>query len=190
MRLVYFFTIGFTVLALTAIWGGDSAARPVMVHSTATVVTSSEPAGAWFETMRPYCNPVQVETQHRWSPPPRGTAGASYSAACYALAGQIDEARARIQALEPDQQWRAAGIVFNIAHPVADAGNDVAAGPIMELVVEFWPNHYMALYHAGAARFALGEPQVAVPYLEAFLEHYDQNDGWTNAARSMLKEAR
>lgn len=191
MRLVYFFTIGFTVLALTAIWSGDPTGRPVH-HGPVFSGTNSagDPAAAWFETMRPFCNPVQVDTQHRWSPAPAGFPGAAYSAACYALAGNVDQARKLIHGLEGEERWKAAGIVFNIAHPVADAGNDKAAGPIMELVVEFWPNHYMALYHAGAARFELGEPEAAVPYLEAFLKHYDQEDGWTRAARGMLEGAR
>ena len=190
MRLVYFFTIGFTMLALTAIWSGDPTERPHLTHAPAPVVTSvgADPARTWFETMRPSCNPVQVETQHRWSPAPEGFAGTAYSAACYALAGHIGEARGLIQGLDGDERWKAAGIVFNIAHPVADAGNNKAAGPIMELVVEFWPNHYMALYHAGAARFELGEPEAAAPYLAAFLQHYDQDDGWTSAARRMLEK--
>ena len=40
----------------------------------------------------------------------------------------------------------------------------------MELVVEFWPNHYMALYHAGAAAYERGEYERAEEYLLAFLE--------------------
>ena len=59
--------------------------------------------------------------------------------------------------LPEELRWHAAGVVFNVGHPVADAGDDLAAGPIMELVVEFWPNHYMALYHAGAARYELDD---------------------------------
>ena len=192
MRLVYFFTMGFTVAALTAIWGGDPTDRPHLTHAPAAMTDPSgaDPAAVWFEAMRPSCNPVQVETQHRWSPAPDGFAGTAYSAACYALAGQVDEARVLIQSLEGDERWQAAGVVFNIAHPVADAGNDKAAGPIMELVVEFWPNHYMALYHAGAARFELGEVEAAAPYLEDFLQYYDQDDGWTRAAERMLEEIR
>jgi hypothetical protein len=67
-------------------------------------------------------------------------------------------------------------------------GDNRSAGPIMELVVEFWPNHYMALYHAGAARFALGDMATAEKQLRAFLEYYHQDDGWTGSARSMLAQ--
>jgi predicted HD phosphohydrolase len=93
-----------------------------------------------------------------------------------------------IAALDDDDRWRAAGIVFEIGHPVADMGDDRSAGPIMELVVEFWPNHYMALYHAGAARYALGEPVAARRHLAAFLEHYTAMDGWTRNAHRMLAD--
>ena len=79
-----------------------------------------------------------------------------HEAACYALAGRIASAREVILTLPEEMRYRAAGVVFEAGHPAADAGDDVAAGPLMELVVEFWPNHYMALYHAGAARFEQG----------------------------------
>lgn len=193
MRLIYLFTIGFTALALTAIWTGPNpAVAPINFHGptgfTVSLHVDENTAEAWFAEMRPSCNPVQVETQHRWSPAPEGMEGVAYSAACYALAGHIDTARTLILGLEGDDQWQAAGIVFNIGHPVADAGNDVAAGPIMELVVEFWSNHYMALYHAGASRYALGEPEVGAAYLERFLQNYSAEDGWTRAAREMLRQ--
>ena len=71
---------------------------------------------------------------------------------------------------------------------MADAGDDLSAGPIMELVVEFWPNHYMALYHAGMSRHALGQPDLARPHLESFLEHYEANDGWRRNAIRVLRE--
>jgi hypothetical protein len=67
-------------------------------------------------------------------------------------------------------------------------GDDGSAGPIMELVVEFWPNNYMALYHAGAARYALGDLAAAEPHLREFLVLYRQDDGWTASARGMLAE--
>jgi hypothetical protein len=143
---------------------------------------------SWFAGIRPHCNPVEVETRHAWSPPPATPGGTAYSAACFALAGRIDEARARIKTLEGDDRWRAAGVVFNVGHPVADAGNDAAAGPIMELVVEFWPNHYMALYHAGMARLGLGDSAGARRHLERFLEEYGAQDGWTAGARRALAE--
>jgi hypothetical protein len=111
-----------------------------------------------------------------------------HRAACYALAGRIDEARGVIEGLPQDLRYRAAGVVFNAGHPAADAGDDVAAGPLMELVVEFWPNHYMALYHAGAASFERGDFGLSVDYLERFLVEYSVEDGWHANAVSMLED--
>ncbi|MEZ4417979.1 MAG: tetratricopeptide repeat protein, partial [Gemmatimonadota bacterium] len=145
-------------------------------------------AHAWFLGMKPRCNTVEVETALRSSAPPQGWEGQGFAAACLALAGRTDDARERLAGLDADARWRAAGIVFDIGHPVADAGDDISAAPIMELVVEFWPNHYMALYHAGAARFELGQLAAARPYLESFLREYGVEDGWTGSARRMLEE--
>lgn len=149
------------------------------------VQTASGSVG-WFQQMRAFCNPVEVETRMRRNPHPDTQEGQSHAAACWALAGRIDAARSVIQSMPHDQQWQAASVVFGIGHPVADSGNDIAAGPLMELVVEFWPNNYMALYHAGASRYQLGDPEGAKPYLESFLKEYSQNDGWTRNAREML----
>ncbi|MDX1392912.1 MAG: tetratricopeptide repeat protein [Gemmatimonadota bacterium] len=147
-------------------------------------------AATWYAGMKPFCNPVEVATRHRASPPPEGFEGAAFSAACFALAGDTDRAREIISALDGDHRWQAAGVVFNVAHPVADAGDDSAAGPVMELVVEFWPNHYMALYHAGMARLGLGDADGARDYLERFIEHYTIDDGWTRNAQRALAEMR
>ena len=145
-------------------------------------------AGAWFQATKPYCNSVEVETRQRWYPPPESMEGTAYGAACFALAGRIDRARELILEVDAGDRWRAAGIVFGVGHPVADAGDDLSAGPIMELVVEFWPNHYMALYHAGVSRYQLGEHDAARRHLRAFLENYEQDDGWTANARHVLAE--
>lgn len=147
-------------------------------------------AAAWFQQVRGFCNPVDVVTRMRWQPAPQTDEGRMYEAACYALAGRIVEARASIQALPNDQQYRAAGVVFNAGHPAADAGDELAAGPLMELVVEFWPNHYMALYHAGAAAYQRGDSELAQGYLTRFLEHYGVEDGWRSSAVSMLDSIR
>ena len=78
--------------------------------------------------------------------------------------------------------------MFDVAHPVADAGDDLSAGPIMELVVEFWPNHYMALYHAGISNYELSHHDAARRYLKEFLHYYDQNDGWRSNAIAVLRD--
>ena len=132
------------------------------------------PEQGWWQRVRTRCNPVEVELAHRMLPPPATLEGQGYSAACYALAGKLDSARAIIDRLRESDRYRAVGIVFNEAHPIADAGDDRAAGPIMELVVHYWPNHYMALYHAGMAEYALGERQESRRNLTAFLSGFEQ----------------
>ena len=174
----------------------DRGPKTAVVQVTPAVVTdpvlANDPAPtndaySWFQAMKPYCNAVEVATRVSGTPAPSSVEGGSYSAACFALAGKIDRARAIISNLSSDDRWRAAGVVFGIAHPVADAGDNEAAGPIMELVVEFWPNHYMALYHAGAAGFEMGDYQASAGYLNRFLDNYEPDDGWRESAISMLE---
>ncbi|HJQ65328.1 MAG TPA: tetratricopeptide repeat protein [Gemmatimonadales bacterium] len=147
-------------------------------------------AEQWYAAMKPYCNAVEVAVFHRQHPAPQTTEGQGYSAACYALAGHIDSARAVIERLPTEDHYRAAGIVFDVGHPVADAGDDRSAGPIMELVLEYWPNQYMALYHAGMSEYALGQRTLARSHLESFLTNYSQDDGWTRNAREVLARIR
>jgi hypothetical protein len=143
-------------------------------------------AAQWFAAIKPYCNAVEAEVTQRRHPAPPTVEGQGYSAACYALGGRIDSARAVIDRLASNDRPRAAGIVFDVGHPVADAGDDRSAGPIMELVLEYWPNQYMALYHAGMSEYALGQPGLARQHLTSFLTYYHENDGWTHNARDVL----
>ena len=69
---------------------------------------------------------------------------------------------------------------------MADAGDDIAAAPIMNLVLESWPNHFQALYHAGISDSALGHRDRARRHLTAFLDLYKQDDGFTRNARAAL----
>jgi hypothetical protein len=179
--------------ALTGVLGvrlmqqqGLQPVTPVTPFVGALGVEPSIPAAQWFQGVRQHCNPVEVETHVSWQPAPPTPEGDMHKAACYALAGRIDRARSVIEGLPSDQRYLAAGVVFEAGHPAADAGDDIAAGPLMELVVEYWPNHYMALYHAGAARFDLGDYDVAEGYLKRFMVEYGAEDGWSAGARSML----
>ena len=141
----------------------------------------------WFRRMKPYCNSVEVVLAQQRTPAPRTAEGAGYSAACFALAGRTDDARRVIDGLPAGQRYAAAGIVFDAGHPVADAGDDLAAGPIMELVVDYWPNHYMALYHAGMAEYMLGQFELSKRNLTDFLSIYHENDGWRANATEVLQ---
>jgi tetratricopeptide (TPR) repeat protein len=143
-------------------------------------------AGEWFAQVKPFCNAVEVEVRQQQLPPPGGVEGAGYSAACYALAGKIDRAQVVIDALDAGDRSRAAGIVFNIGHPVADAGDDQSAGPIMRLVVSYQPDNYMALYHAGMSEYILGQMDFARTHLRKFLDLYHEPDGYRNNAVEVL----
>jgi hypothetical protein len=158
---------------------GQSTQGPESVQPTSD-------AAQWFRRVKPYCNSVEVATLQRSAPAPSTTEGAGYHAACLALAGKIDDARRIIDGVGTASRYQAVGIVFDIGHPVADAGDDRSAGPIMELVVDYWPNHYMALYHAGMAEYMLGQRDLAKHNLTEFLRFYHEKDGWTSNANEVL----
>ncbi|HWE23709.1 MAG TPA: tetratricopeptide repeat protein, partial [Myxococcales bacterium] len=149
-------------------------------------VAPGTPAQQWFARAKPFCNPVYVAQFVSRNPPVAGWEGAGYAAGCWALAGKIEEARSLLARLPQSQRWRAAGIVFDLAHPVADAGDDVAAAAIMNLVLESWPNHYMALYHAGMSDYVLGNRERARTHLADFLKLYATEDGFRRAAKDAL----
>ena len=172
---------------------------PALPAAAAASATSrpSQPARArasapeeWFRRVKPYCNAVEVTVLQRQATAPETVEGQGYRAACYALAGRTDEARRVIDALPTGDRWKAAGVVFEVGHPVADAGDDRSAGPIMELVVDYWPTHYMALYHAGMAEYMLGQYPMARQNLEAFLREYGSDDGWRRNALEVLARLR
>lgn len=149
---------------------------------------STTKGAEWFERVRAHCNPVEVESLMVQDPPPPGKDGAGFAAACYAIAGKIDRARGRIDALPGrDRSW-AAWAVFEIVHPIADGGDDASAGPPMKLVLEYWPDNYMALYHAGMSEYATGDPTNAKKHLDRFLSLYHQADGFTETAKLVLGE--
>lgn len=190
------YVIGLAYIAVCA--GAVAAARPepVRLDHPRPVLPAERPpadpaqggAAAWFGSVKPFCNALEVETALAREPAPPGTEGAGYQAACLALGGKIDRARTVIQSVAGAERARAAGIVFEVAHPVADQGDDRSAGPIMALVVEFWPNHTMALYHAGVSEAVLGDRSAAIRHLEAFVRLYPAEDGWRAQALRTLGE--
>jgi len=144
-------------------------------------------AAEWFRRIKPYCNSVEITTVKRSMQPLTTVEGVGYHAACLGLAGRIDDARRAIDALDANDRAGAANIVFAIGHPVADAGDDRSAGPMMELVVDYIPSHYMAVYHAGMAEYMLGQRDLARRNLTEFLRQYSPNDGWRTNAQDVLR---
>lgn len=192
-RFLYFAAFAYIALC-GAVIARKIVHRPV-IRTVDTVVAVAPPpsvvattSGAqWFGAMRPYCNPVEVDVRQRFSPPPSTSEGAGYSAACFALAGKIERARQIIEGMPPRDRGAAANVLFAVAHPVADAGDDRASGPMMELVLEYWPNNYMALYHAGMSEYSLGQAALAEKHLRAFLEAYTVADYFHENAVKALK---
>ena len=179
---------GYVAVCATLVAGSMRPAAhqaPATVHQQGVGAVASD-ASVWFRRVRPYCNSVEVDVVIRNTPAPGTMAGQAFRAACLALAGRIDDARRVIDALPSEARGRAAQIVFEVGHPVADAGDDRAAGPIMELVVDYSPDHYMALYHAGMAEYMLGQHDLARKNLTAFLGIYRAGDGWVSNARDVL----
>jgi predicted Ser/Thr protein kinase len=176
--------IALFALAAGAVTAASFAAVPARVPPRMSARLSI--AESWFAVAKPSCNPVEVARFMSGRTTAPGWDGAGYAAGCWALAGKIDEARAALSRVAPEERWRAAGIVFDLAHPVADAGDDVAAAPIMNLVLESWPNHFQALYHAGMSDYALGNRDRARTHLAEFLRLYSIEDGFRRNARDVL----
>ncbi len=181
--------LGMFHLGVLAVVGGLDWIRsePVQSPAAGSGAIIADTGNEWFSQIKPYCNPVEAAVMIRRSPPPQDDEGPGFAAACFALAGRIEQADAQIAALpNVAGRQRAASIVFRVGHPVADAGDDDAAGPIMRLVVKYQPNNFMALYHAGVAEFNMGDTRLAKVHLERFLELYGRNDGWRSNGLKVL----
>jgi hypothetical protein len=137
----------------------------------------------WYQKHAASCNSLEVDVALR-----DATAMPADRATCLAVAGRITQARAILDAMPPAQRDETVGAIFSIAHPIADAGDDRSAGPIMGLVVEYQPGNYMAVFHAGMAEFALGHDDVARKHLEHFLAIYQQRDLWRQRAETAITD--
>lgn len=184
MRLHYMLAIAFLLLVARA-WNGTTHREGW--GTAATAVSVSQDAGAWFRATKPFCNALEVDLRLQQAPPPAGSDGVALAGACLAIAGRIDDARQQFEQLPGAARAQAVMTLFAIGHPIADQGDDRSAGPIMDLVLEFWPQNYMARYHAGMSRYALGDRSAARRHLETFLSLYQENDGWTRNARLVMQ---
>lgn len=142
----------------------------------------------WYRRIEPSCTPSDVRLAVDLNRPPAGTSGTGYEAACFAVAMDMPKARALILGLPEQDRLQAVSVLFNVAQDMVDRGQEMPAGPLMELVLEFWPNHYVALFEAGATRFAIGDYPHARTYLQRFLEVYAPDDQRTQRAQRMMEE--
>ncbi len=145
---------------------------------------------AWFAQIRANCNSVEVDLALARDPAPKTGVGQGYAAACYALAGKIDDADRLLRATEGGARSQALYTLFNVIHPVADQGDDRAAGRVMKLIVRYWPENYMAMYHLGMAEYATDELPESAAHLERFLDTYSVRDGFHATAETTLAAIR
>src|SRR5262249_60485529 len=89
-------------------------ARPRVVRrvapppAPAPMPSSAADGAQWFRRVKPYCNAVEVSNVQRDTPAPKTVDGAGYGAACFALAGRIDDPRRMIDAPDAGDRPRAA----------------------------------------------------------------------------------
>src|ERR1043166_1353560 len=77
MRSLYALGLLYVALCGALLWAGRPApaadiTQAAPAHGPVTGLTGPE----WFQRMKPFCNPVEVETQVRFAPPPAGFEGA------------------------------------------------------------------------------------------------------------------
>jgi len=171
---------------------GRAAPAPVAESARAPEPVLPRPPAtprAWFDMVRTRCTPGEVRLATDLNRPPAGAEGTGYKAACFALAGQISTARALLLGLPEADRPQGVAPVDDMARELAGRGRHDLAGPLAELVLEFWPDREVALYAAGMARWADGDRSAARDYLERFLELHPDQDELTDNARRTLSYA-
>ncbi len=146
-------------------------------------------ARAWFDTVRARCTSADARLATDLNPPPADAEGVGYKAACYALAGEIPTARSLLLALPEEERPDGVGPVRDVAQELSMQERHDLAGPLAELVLEFWPDDEAALYQAGFGRWVSGDRIGARAYLERFLERHPADDEWAEKAREVLRQA-
>jgi hypothetical protein len=179
----------FATTGITAAVVMDRGASPPTPAPTSGERPNPEEAAAWFQTAQASCTLEGIDDLMAADPPPRTLEGTWYEAACLALAARVGDARRTIDRLPDGERGRAADVVFAAGHPRADQGDELGVGPLMELVVEYRPDQYMALYHAGSAAYLRGDERAVRRYLGHFMEVYGFEDGWRSNARIMLERS-
>jgi hypothetical protein len=56
----------------------------------------------------------------------------------------------------------------------------------MRLVLKYWTDNYMAMYHAGMSEYAIGDLSLSKQHLKQFLVTYQNDDVWTQKATFIL----
>jgi hypothetical protein len=104
MRALYALGLLYIALCGGLLWMGRAEAAVPVVPVQAEPHPSAHLSGPeWFQRMKPFCNPVEVDTRVRFEPPPAGYEGVAYGAGCFALAGRIARARELLSSLDASE---------------------------------------------------------------------------------------
>lgn len=144
---------------------------------------------AWFDAIRSRCTAEEVRLAADLNRPPAGPVGTGYKAACFALAGEIPEARSLLLSLAEGNRSEGVASVWEVTQKLASQERHDVAGPLAELVLEFWPEWQLALYEAGMGRWTTGDRVVARDYLVRFLETHPPDDALADKARQLIRQA-
>jgi hypothetical protein len=109
-------------------------------------------------------------------------------AVCVAFAGEVDRARQLLWKMTDDDRRAAMAELFAYTDPIADRGglDELRVGPVMQLVVEFWPESFQATYHAGMGHYRKGDLVAARVLLARFLTQYTIDDVWRRRAIEVM----
>jgi TolA-binding protein len=56
----------------------------------------------------------------------------------------------------------------------------------MALVIKYWPDNYMAMYHLGISEYALKDHENSKQHLQQFLQMYSTQDSWRQNALTVM----
>jgi thioredoxin-like negative regulator of GroEL len=145
-------------------------------------------AARWFTANQRGCNAAEIEKRLELTPPPSGSVGLVFKAACYAIAGKSERAREIIDAIPPSDRASSILELERVIHPTADGGIDEITLPLCELVLDRVPDEPFALLQAGLAQHLAGNETAAGRHLSRFLSVHPTQDVARERALRALKE--
>ncbi len=94
----------------------DSKNKPMPLYVDHKILEESP----WFDSVKPYCNPLEINFAFKLSPPPKDPISQAYAAACYTLAGKIEKAEEQLNNLPSEKRAWAKGLISRVTEHVTE----------------------------------------------------------------------